>query len=290
MVPPQARSVHAAARTCEASSLPHLEGEIKCFQETLDSEHSNTTAAIAAQHEQMEHYHDTLCEHRQKGESSSSGTRTTEFSSLQRLEDEILQFMKSFDQAHSSTAIAAQHEQMEHYHNNNRREGGGESSCYPETEEVMMALHCQTDDVILDPDKIAPHPTRLQRFVQEQEEELARIQARQQQLQKSPTDSKNVVVQLSSSHETQVRPEEQPRHVYPTGPRVKILNKEHALRAMKRGEATLFCCAGCRRSLLASQDTKVLYCSECGTLTPTHLDGVALDAEDRHLRDEDGGW
>jgi hypothetical protein len=37
----------------------------------------------------------------------------------------------------------------------------------------------------------------------------------------------------------------------------------------KNGYAAIFWCAGCEECLLAAEDTKLLYCSECGTLTPT---------------------
>jgi len=71
-----------------------------------------------------------------------------------------------------------------------------------------------------------------------------------------------------------------PGHVelYP-GKKVKILDKERAYASPANGDAAIFQCAGCGKCLLANKDMKLLYCSECGTLTPTEIKGELKDSE-----------
>lgn len=73
---------------------------------------------------------------------------------------------------------------------------------------------------------------------------------------------------------------EAPGHVelYP-GKHVRIHDKDRAYASLANGDAAIFKCAGCGKCLLASKDTKLLYCSECGTLTPTEIKGNLKDSE-----------
>jgi hypothetical protein len=48
-------------------------------------------------------------------------------------------------------------------------------------------------------------------------------------------------------------------------------NDYPAYASLANGDVAIFKCAGCENCLLATQDTKLLYCSECGTLTPTEI-------------------
>jgi hypothetical protein len=66
--------------------------------------------------------------------------------------------------------------------------------------------------------------------------------------------------------------------IYP-GQRVTIHDKDRAYASLANGDAAIFRCAGCGKSLLAAKDTKILYCSECGTLTPTEIKGELKDSE-----------
>lgn len=64
-----------------------------------------------------------------------------------------------------------------------------------------------------------------------------------------------------------------------SGKRVRIHDKDRAYAALANGDAAIFRCGECRKALLASKDTKLLYCSECGTLTPTDIKGEVKDSE-----------
>ena len=66
--------------------------------------------------------------------------------------------------------------------------------------------------------------------------------------------------------------------LYP-GKHVKIHGKDRAYASLRNGQATIFQCVGCDKRLLAATDTKLLYCSECGTLTPTEIRGEVKDSE-----------
>lgn len=66
--------------------------------------------------------------------------------------------------------------------------------------------------------------------------------------------------------------------IYP-GQRVTIHDKDRAYASLANGDAAIFRCAGCGKSLLAAKDTRILYCSECGTLTPTEIKGELKDSE-----------
>ena len=73
---------------------------------------------------------------------------------------------------------------------------------------------------------------------------------------------------------------EAPGHVelYP-GMHVRIHNRDRAYASLANGDAAVFKCAGCGKCLLAAKDTKLLYCSECGTLTPNEIKGSLKDSE-----------
>lgn len=73
---------------------------------------------------------------------------------------------------------------------------------------------------------------------------------------------------------------EAPGHVelYP-GKHVRIHDKDRAYASLANGDAAIFKCAGCGKCLLAAKDTKLLYCCECGTLTPTEIEGKLKDSE-----------
>jgi hypothetical protein len=66
--------------------------------------------------------------------------------------------------------------------------------------------------------------------------------------------------------------------IYP-GKRVTIHHKDRAYASLANGDAAIFRCAGCGKCLLAAKDTKILYCCECGTLTPTEIKGELKDSE-----------
>ena len=56
------------------------------------------------------------------------------------------------------------------------------------------------------------------------------------------------------------------------GSQVVILPKSRVKNAVKRGDKMLLLqCGGCGKSLLATNDTPMIYCAECGCLTPSNL-------------------
>lgn len=57
------------------------------------------------------------------------------------------------------------------------------------------------------------------------------------------------------------------------GTQVKIHGKDRVYDSLENGNATVFQCMGCQTHLLACQGTKLLFCTECGTLTPTEIKG-----------------
>jgi len=66
--------------------------------------------------------------------------------------------------------------------------------------------------------------------------------------------------------------------LYP-GKQVKIHGKDRAYASLRNGDATIFQCVGCDKRLLANQGTKLLYCTDCGTLTPTEIRGEVKDSD-----------
>lgn len=70
--------------------------------------------------------------------------------------------------------------------------------------------------------------------------------------------------------------------LYP-GQKVKILDRSYVEDAIENGTASVYRCAGCRKKLLAGNSVKLIYCPQCGTITPANLSKLLRSNTDRNV-------
>jgi hypothetical protein len=214
------------------------------------------------------------------------------------VDQEIMDYLKSHSDKDSASLISEQLVMMEHWNS--------KLDCSESTEAVAMtALHRSHTNASLnldhdmDPFREHPEVLRQQQYLQEiikkQEEEMERIvEEHRKSVSCQQQDSSACGEDGSKSKSEDSKTLESVNsdslgddcvELYP-GKKVKILNKSHAYAALNSGDASLFQCVGCHKALMASKTTKLLYCSVCGTLTPTDMDCASSASNTTTLQDE----